>query len=372
MTYESTGMPDEMATGIDNATSSMSIVNAQPTKDISTWYPWALVVVYLVLGGALVFNLITAIAYVKSPLLSKGKPVHQLIFNMTITDFIACLVSQPFVLFQYTEAGVRHITGRKFECIGSFVGLIVGFDSTVTALLLITCERLFAIISPLQHMHRVTRKTCRVAILVTWTLVTAKSSVLFLWNKWTPFAPCIGLALMSDLYSSYVYNLALYLCMGLVAFFNVVLGCAVVVAKRKAGIMNASQTTTKSVRRKIKSSQGELKIVKIVFLAVGVLFITWIPNNTLANTVLFYVKKGQAPPYDLLVAYHMTRSMPLFGTVADPLIYFLQNSQCRSAVLRLLGRTEAQLGRQQSIYSLDSNTTESRGSVSTLKTVTDC
>ncbi|ELT91896.1 hypothetical protein CAPTEDRAFT_216418 [Capitella teleta] len=374
MTYDSTDPAEQLTTSkfdfdADNTTSSVIIIDAPLTKDISIWYPWALSTVYLVLGVGLILNTITVIAYVKSPLLSRGKPVHQLIFNMTISDLISCLVCQPFVLFQYSKAGERYISTRKLPCIGAFAGLVIGFDSTFTALLLITCERLFAIISPLQHMHRVTRRSARVAILVAWTLLTVKSSILFYWNKWRPYYPCIGVMIMPDLYSLYIYNTTLYTCMGLIVLFNILLGVVVVVAKRRARTMMASQTTAKSVRRQIKSSQNELKIVKIVFLTVCVLFVTWIPTNTLANMVLSFVTKGQAPPYDLLAAYHMTRAITLLGTVADPLIYFLKNSQCRDAVLKLFGRAEPPKPRpQQSVYSLDSNTVESKLSEVTVKT----
>ncbi|ELT99189.1 hypothetical protein CAPTEDRAFT_196249 [Capitella teleta] len=334
MSYYSTDATGELSTDeIDISTLSANIIDVQPTDDITAWFPWILLAVYPILTVGFIFNLITAVAFMNSSLLSKGKPVHQLIFNMTMSDLITCLVTQPFLLFQYTEVGKRFIMTRKIPCIGAVIGINIGFDSTVTALLLITCERLFAITSPLQHMYRMTRRTCRVVIMISWLLVTAKSAVLLFWNEWEPFAPCIGLVVYPESYGLYIYNPNLYVCMGLVVLLNIILGVTVVIAKRKAKSMNASETTT-------KSSQSDLKIVKIVFLAVGVLLVTWIPNNSLGNLIFFYIKKGQATPFDLLVAFHMTRSLALVGIVADPLIYFLQNTQCHNAVLKLLGQME--------------------------------
>ncbi|ELU18685.1 hypothetical protein CAPTEDRAFT_209237 [Capitella teleta] len=359
---------DEVSTSeFAETTSSVSIIVAQAAGDITAWYPWALSTVYLILTVGLVLNTITAIAYLKSSLLTHGKPVHQLIFNMTMSDFICCLVGQPFVLFQYTEAGARYIMTRKMACISSFIGTYIGFDSTVTSLLLITCERLFAILFPLQHMHRVTRRTTRWAIIVTWALLTIRSSILFFWNKWSYNVACVGIAVMPDTYTLYIYNTFLYTCMALIVLLNVVLGFAVIVAKRKAQIMKTSQTMTKSMQSQIKSAQSELKIVKIVFLAVSVLFVTWIPNNTFANIVLAYMTNRQAPPFDILVAYHMTRSVVLVGPVADPLIYFLKNSQCREAVLKLMGRTAASKAK----HSVDSKTVMTKVSEVMDKSTTD-
>ncbi|ELU13424.1 hypothetical protein CAPTEDRAFT_196514 [Capitella teleta] len=339
----------DMFSNTGNTTSTESIIDVQPTEDISTWYPWVLATVYIIMGGGVFLNFITVVALMKSSLLSSGKPVHQFIFNMAMSDLLACLVSQPFLMFQYAEAGARYIMNRKMACMGSLVGLNIGFDSTVTALFLITCERLFAIISPLQHMHRVTRRACRV---VTWLLVTAKSAVLLFWNSWNPRAPCVIIVILPEQYGYYIYNPNLYISMGLIILLNFILGVAVIIAKRKAKTMHASQTL-------MKSSKSELKIVKIVFFAVAVLVVTWIPNNTLGTLIFGYIQKGQATPFELLVALHMTRGMTLIGTVADPLIYFLQNNQCRDAVLGLFGRTGTP-EIKQSIYAIDMKNSKSQ------------
>ncbi|ELU16227.1 hypothetical protein CAPTEDRAFT_194710 [Capitella teleta] len=363
MTYTSTGPMEEVSISaldvhFNNTTSLVSVIDTQPTNDISTWYPWALLLVYLILPIGFLLNLITAVAYIKSPLLSRGKPVHQFIFNMTLSDLVSSLIAQPFVLFQYTEAGARFIMTRKMPCIASILGMTIAFDSTLTALLLVTCERLLAIASPLQHMHRVTRKTARVAIVTTWTLVTVKSSVLFFWNTWVPNAACILITVSPNPYGLYVYNPSIYTCVGLVVLLNILLGVAVAVAKRKAGTMQASLAAVATRQRQMKSTQSELKIVKIVFLIVSVLFVSWIPNNSIANVIFSYAKRNQAAPYHLLIAFHMTRGMMVIGVVADPLIYFLKNTQCREAVLKLFGRAETSKNnkRQQCVYTLDPKT----------------
>ncbi|ELU18466.1 hypothetical protein CAPTEDRAFT_188667 [Capitella teleta] len=340
-----------------------SLIHAPVAQDITAWYKYALLSAYIVMLVGMVLNLITVIAYVQSPLLSRGKPVHQLIFNMTISDLTACLASQPFFLFFYTDAGQRYIIGRKFQCIASMVGNIIGFDSTMMALILITCERLFAIHSPLQHMHRVTKKSCRVAILIAWIFLVLKNGSLFIFNKWSPHVPCVGITIMTDSYVFYNYNLILYTMLGIIALLNILLIIVVIIAKQKAGTMSASETMTKSARRQIKSTRSEMKIVKIVFLAVGVLFLTWIPHNTLANVAQSYVSKNQTAPFNIVVGWHMTRGLVIFGTIADPLIYFLQNSGCHSAVLSLFGHSETKTPgpgpKKRAVYSLDSRIRES-------------
>ncbi|ELT93919.1 hypothetical protein CAPTEDRAFT_205318 [Capitella teleta] len=353
MTYNTTYPSGEVSPSdfdIDNTTTSISVIDAQPTKDITIWYPWALAAAYVILLIGLCLNMITAIAYMKSSLLSGGKPVHLLIFNMTISDLASCLLGQMFIVFQYTDAGSRYVMTRQMVCITNLVGLVISYDSTVTALLLITCERLVAIISPFEHMHRVTRKTARVAIVINWVLLAIKNNVLFVWNRWKPYVPCIGLYVMPDVYVLYVYNTTLYGCMGLIFLLNVILGIAVIVAKTKTRNMNVSH---------MKSSRSELKIVKMIFLVVGVLFVTWMPNNTFGNIIITAITQKTALPYDILIAHHMTRGVTVMGAVANPLIYFLKNEQCRAAVLKLFGHTEASWSRRhkrqdQSVYSLNS------------------
>ncbi|ELU11193.1 hypothetical protein CAPTEDRAFT_202883 [Capitella teleta] len=157
--------------------------------------------------------------------------------------------SSLFAMFQYTDAEACFIITRKMLCIASILGVTIAFDSTLTALLLITCERLLAIALPLLHMHRVTRKTARVAIVTTWTLVTVKSSVLFFWNSWVPNAPCSSITTMPKLYGLYVFNPSLFTGVGLIVLLNIAIGIVVAVVKHRVGNRQTSQTAAESMQR---------------------------------------------------------------------------------------------------------------------------
>ncbi|ELT94694.1 hypothetical protein CAPTEDRAFT_209354 [Capitella teleta] len=244
MSSYSTGPTDAMPTtgttwDTNNATQT-STIHALMTQDITAWYTFALISLNVVLLVGFVLNLVTAIAYVKSPLLSRGKPIHQLIFNRTAGDVITCLASQSFVLLLYTDAEQRYIVGRKFQCIASMAGMMISISTR------------------------------------------------------------------DDDGSDPDYPIGLNTMIGFVTLLNILLSIMVNIAKRITGTMSAFQVMTKSSQRQIKSTRSEMKIVRIVFLAVDVLFLTWIPHNTLANVAESYVSKQQTPPFGLVLGWHMT------------------------------------------------------------------
>jgi hypothetical protein len=115
--------------------------------------------------------------------------------------------------------------------------------------------------------------------------------------------------------------------MGCIVVLNIALTAMVIVSKRKA-----AKTMTMS-----KTTQGELKMVKIVLLVVAVLFATWIPTTALTNLLLDRLQTGRGVSFALLVVFHMSRGFTFIGTVADPFIYFTNNAQFRNAVLALFG-----------------------------------
>jgi hypothetical protein len=342
----STSNGDQLITTEANFMEDKNMVNSSYLKD---WNKWIMLQGYLIMSIGLCLNLITAAAYVKSSLLSKGKPSHQLIFNVTMSDIASCLGGQAFAIFQYTTVGQRYVATRKLPCIAGIVGVHTGFDSTINALLLISLERLFAISSPLHHMHKVTRGACRIAIVISWTLVIVKNAVPFFWNQWQPFFPCNGLFVYTDAFFKYLYNSYIYGFMAAIVTVNILLGGMVIISTRKRTGMNASESLTKT------TSASELKIVRIVLMVVCVLVITWIPITVLAN-IIFAADGDNPSPFSIFVAFNMCRGFSLLGVVTDPIIYFANNEQCRSAVLSLLGLSKTKKKRQQMVYSLESTT----------------
>jgi hypothetical protein len=225
----------------------------------------------------------------------------------------------------------------------------MGYESSVAALFLISVERLFAISFPLQHLHKVTRGSCRVAIAISWTVVIIMNAIPFFWNDWQPQRPCSGINTFTDAYLKYLYNVYLYGLMGCTVLTNLVL-CIMVTRASSKGPMFT--TTTKS----------ELKIVKMVLMHVStVLFITWIPFNVLGNNLMDRLVQGKSVAFSLLVTFHMSRGITLLSIVADPVIYFSNNPQCQKAVVALFSSDAVQ---KQSVYSLSASKQKAKTSTS--------
>jgi hypothetical protein len=343
--------------------STDSVVTTEPSEveqsagapDISDWYPWFRLQVYLFIGIGFVLNVIVAAAYIKSTLLTNGKPAHQLIFNVVLTDLAICVLSQPYIYFMNSTTGIRYAATREMTCLAGISGTFIGFDSTLSALFLISAERLFAISAPLEHMHRLTRKKCRVVIVISWVLVIVKNVIPFFWNQWQPYRPCNAVTAFTDAYAKYVYNVCLYGMMGAIVVLNIFLGIMVINAKRKASKM-MSISSQNSMKIKI----GELKIVKIVFMVVSVLLATWIPNNVLGNVILDRMTKGQHVALSVLVTFHLSKRLPLIALIADPIIYFVNNNQCRDAVRDLFCSSNASSTKKEKVYAVGSGSQRSK------------
>ena len=343
-----------------------SLMRTGQTGDLRSWYKWILLNIFSVMTVGFTLNVIVATAYIRSSLLTQGKPVHQLIFNMTISDIVSGLTSLPFNTFLFSDVGQRHITTRKYPCILSVAGVHIAFDSTMTSLILISCERLFAIPYPLQHMHRVTRKTCRLAILTMWTYLIIKHGLMFFWNRWQPGGSCYGLSVMTFDFLHYVYDFNLYGCIVTIVLLNISLGIMVFVVQSNAANIKAS--VQKSDQQKLSSLRSELKVVKVVVLAVIVLFVTWIPNNTLGKVVLYYIENARPIPFKMAVTFNMSRVLNVVSIVTDPIIFLWLNSQCRAAVLGLFGRQSKEISKQLARSGRSLPSTQSSAQKSTIGT----
>lgn len=308
-----------------------------PSFDVRAWYKWAMLHVYVMMVIGLILNSLTMTAYVKSSILQRGKPAQHLIFNIMISDLLTTVAGQPFIVFYYTEAGEEYVHNKKYLCIFAVCIMLLSFESTYSAILLLTYERLFAIASPLQHMHKVTKKTCRIAIIATWLFLAIKLFMIFIWNVWSPQKKCVPLSIMYPWYMTVFQNFTTYGTFGLIIIGNSILGCLVFASKdTRAALKGDGNPKSKLLR--------ELKMVRMLFIVVLVLFLTWAPVNVSGNIVVTQAKQGNLNT-NLLIFWHMSRGWVVAGTVADPLIYIWQNQQCLQAIKKLLGLKDA-LGRE--------------------------
>jgi hypothetical protein len=118
-------------------------------------------------------------------------------------------------------------------------------------------------------------------------------------------------------------------------------------------------TSAVAMTTSMKTAKSELKIVRIVLLVVAVLFATWIPNTVIGNILVSRLSQKRAFPFALLVGHHMTRGLTVLGVVADPIIYFVNNEQCRHGVTALFGFSKR--GKKPS-HSVDFNAPDTKSS----------
>lgn len=309
-----------------------TVIEKTAVSTTRTWYKWSLLLVYIVMVTGLILNSITLIAYLKSSVLQRGKPAQHLIFNIMVSDLLTTVALQPFLIFHYTDIGAKFIRGRKYTCIFSGSLMMMSFDATYFAILLLTLERLIAIVFPLLHMRKVTKKTCQVAIIVSWSIITIKAGVIFFLNTWSPGSVCLQLNFLPQYFAHYIHNPTLFGSLGLILLGNIVLGVHVLVSKKVRLNLKAG----KSKCKKFKLLQ-EMKMTRMLFIVVLCLFLSWIPFNVAINVVLSQSRKGRVSNVALIFR-DFSRGFLVAGAVADPLIYIWQNQQCMQAVKKLFGK----------------------------------
>lgn len=318
------------------------LILGTPKKNpgVKDWYKWSLLLVYTAVVLGLPLNLVTIVAYFKSGLSSKGKPAHHFMFNLIVSDLISLLSCQPFLIFNYFDVGIEFIKGKKVLCISSVIGMILVWDSSRLAVLLLTAERLFAIASPLHHMHKMTKSMAVKIIVLTWVAMLFKGSITYFWNDWTPkTAKCTGVMIFKKNYTSYIHNPFVYGSTGLICILNVVLLLKAIGAIRRIPNQPSNQTTLEAESKaKERSQESEMKLIKVILILVVVMFVTWVPFHLICY--LMAAARPGIPARSLQISYHMSRAFTLFSSVVDPIIYFSQDCRCRDAVKNLMGIRE--------------------------------
>lgn len=136
---------------------------------------------------------------------------------------------------------------------------------------------------------------------------------------------------MPQYYINYIHGPILFGSLGLILLGNVVLGVHVFASK-------TARTALREEGNKGQQSKllQELKMVRMLFIMVLCLFLSWIPFTAAGNVVLIQSREGKVNNATLIFV-DISRAWVVAGTVADPLIYIWQNQQCMQAVKELFG-----------------------------------
>lgn len=342
---------------MENSTSDILVSTEQLSSkpilpyDPREWFTWILVALGVCATLGVILNTLTIVAFLKSPMLTKGKPAHQLIFNLAIGDLVSCVISQPFFVFYYTEAGTRFVANQKVACLLSLSFTMISSDSSLVAVPLMSVERLLAIGFPFLHRRFVTRRNTKIVIVLSWIVVLMKDFGGLYWNSFDTGSRCLVVAVLSADYINYFYSNFVYGMVILVLVLNILLAYVAMRAYRNRPSHQASGSDVegKAVGSlKKQTSNVEMKIVKMVLTIVGVLFISWVPFTASALIVLNY---GRAvyPPRWVAIFHDSGRSVVGVTTFINPLVYMSQNKHYRQALMDLFHVKSASKAPQTSL-----------------------
>ncbi|ELT95113.1 hypothetical protein CAPTEDRAFT_202999 [Capitella teleta] len=286
------------------------------------WYHWALLHIEVATIAGFVLNGVVIVAFMKTNLLLDERPAFQLIFNLALSDFCSALFVQPYVVFVFTEAGQQIVQDQKYACILAVASTVLVVDSSMVAIFMMTCERLLAVLFPLYHLRVVTKKHCKVAIILSWLWIFGKNITIFIWNDRKSGELCTTPNVMTEVYYNYIFSPIQYGSLVMIALGNFLMLIRVLTSRGQ--LQKAKQ----------KQKNGQSRMVKMVLVIVASLYLCWIPFMVSSNVVGYFVNRGVLPPKWLMIVYDFTRGMPLYNTFLNPLIYIWQIHKCREAIMK--------------------------------------
>ena len=111
-----------------------------------------------------------------------------LVANLSVSDFLVGLIMIPYDI---SFVMVEDLRQNKWTCLLRETFQILFLGSSVLNLLLISVERYLAIMFPLAHVHRRSRKWLALLILASWFFAILVSILPLLGvNTWRPGVPC--------------------------------------------------------------------------------------------------------------------------------------------------------------------------------------
>ena len=305
--------------------------NLQYALRIRSWYVGVVLWLFFWIILGVPANFASILAFIKSRLLHKSRPVNHLIFNLAVSDFVTCFLSMFYVITNFTDAGKSLSWKYKYACVASLWAVHTCLMSSVVSILLLSVERLIAIVSPLGHMRWVTNRSVRVTIVISWVLLAGKELFTFVWSVWRPGVPCIRPLVYHPVFNQYVHDVPFYICLTLIPLCNITI--AIIARQRVRASTTLNETPNKDESKAQQKVDG--KLLKMVLMVVGIFYLTWVPTKIMASVVKLYY-----PPHPhselVLKIHHASKGLLLMGLVADPLVYLRQNAQFRKAFFGLL------------------------------------
>ncbi|ELT94883.1 hypothetical protein CAPTEDRAFT_205387 [Capitella teleta] len=278
--------------------------------NLSDWSHWILLHIEVVTMFGLVLNSMVIVACLKSNLLHNERPAFKLIFNLALTDFFSTLFVQPIAVFYFTQTGQLFIHDQN----GHGHRLVNRSD------LHDDVRKTYCHFVPFLPPEDCDQGT--MAIISSWLWLFGKNFILFIWNDLKPGDSCSVPNVMADIYIKYIYSTVQYGLLVMIALGNFLM----------LGRMLRSKGTPQGATQQPRT--GHHKMIKMVLVIVASLFFCWLPFMLASNVVAYLVNREDQPPKWLLIVYDITRGMPLYSTVLDPMIYMWQIVNFRKAALQ--------------------------------------
>ena len=270
-------------------------------------------------------SLVPAIVY-RNPLLHTS--VNYFIASMSISDLLIPIFAYPEQI-SYFHAGfyVRKIDGWfgsllcKLKDFAKDTSVIV----TVLTLMIVSYERFLAVVYPLRRQHLRRRKSCFIAISLTWVFAMLYSSQHFYnWRLKTVNGTTYCILFSGTLIEGWIYTV----CFLIIPFF--VLTCfyssIIVSLKRK-------KTPGLSENEQRKRKSKEYRRITYMLMANVVLFFVSFPGSHLFFTFFFYNLRDDLPCATVLFVLDYLR---FTYQAFNPCIYCVFNSRYRQGFKEIL------------------------------------
>ncbi|ELT88992.1 hypothetical protein CAPTEDRAFT_188703 [Capitella teleta] len=304
-----------------NTTEEPFTVNTLEVQDRAKHWYSAIVTVQVVLSVCTVAgNTLTVVAYFTTPHLQTVQNIP--ICNLSFADTTIAILATPFIMLNYTAAGLTFVSKHEWACLLSLWIVTGSIFCGMLSVLILSLERTVAILFPYKYYNWVTERSVRGIIMSIWIFAFTLSAIpLMGLNTWRYGARCFTMFVYYPTYNVYVTNTLHALTLLAVAVLNIAIS-VIVVKQNKVNIEPSGPT----------QNPGHYKVTKMLLTVVGVFYAGWIPY--IVMTVIFTV--SQQRPERFVLLHDFSKLIIGINSVLNPLIYARGNEKFRSAFVRLL------------------------------------
>ncbi|XP_071131266.1 histamine H2 receptor-like [Mytilus edulis] len=253
--------------------------------------------------------------------------INMLIANLATSDLLIGTVMIPYDLFFIFNAPMRH---DKYTCLLRYTFETSFLGSSVLNLLVISIERYLAIMYPLQHASRATRRWLISLMASSWIISIFVACLPLLgWNSWYPGIPCDSTYINPKSYKGLIF---LFFIGSIIANFVMYVKVVKIAFSQINAIQSEKSAMTEDTFRHVRVKKNNIKKTKMMILVLGVFAVCWGPYCvTLVFETLFL-----EPSDNLEMAKKCLACFGLINSGLNWIIFGVKNSSFRKAFKYIL------------------------------------